>query len=155
MPQVRVAMTPVYVSNQDRALDFFVQKLGFQNLMDDRFGEDFRWLTVTPPGGEASLILASGYGAPDADTRVGTFTGIVLTTDEIEAVHAAWAANVSSSPSRPRCSPGAWCRHSSRIRTATCSSSPRCPRWTEPPRPDKKEAGTCVPAPRWCLSRRP
>ncbi len=78
-----ISMTPVYVSDQDRALDFYVGKLGFETRMDDAFGDDFRWLTVGPPDGEASLILASGYGPPDAEARVGTFTGIVITADNI------------------------------------------------------------------------
>ena len=64
MPRVRVQMTPVYVRDQEAALRFYVDRLGFETIMDDRFGDDFRWLTVAPPGGESMLILASGYGAP-------------------------------------------------------------------------------------------
>ena len=44
-------MSPVYVSDQEAALGFYVDRLGFRTIMDDRFGDDLRWLTVAPPGG--------------------------------------------------------------------------------------------------------
>jgi len=36
----------LYVSNQDKALDFYVNKLGFQKRMDYTNENGFRWLTV-------------------------------------------------------------------------------------------------------------
>ena len=42
--------TPIFVLNQDSAKDFYVNKLGFEVKTDAKMGEDFRWLTVSPPG---------------------------------------------------------------------------------------------------------
>jgi len=39
----------VYVLNQDSALDFYTNKLGFKLKLDVPMGETTRWLTVTPP----------------------------------------------------------------------------------------------------------
>lgn len=81
---MHIAFTPVYVSNQDDSLEFFLNKMGFEKRMDERFGDDFRWIVVAPPGHETGLILASGYGAADPEARVGVFTGIVFNTDDID-----------------------------------------------------------------------
>jgi catechol 2,3-dioxygenase-like lactoylglutathione lyase family enzyme len=39
----------VFVLNQDSALDFYVNKLGFKVHTDAPMGPGARWLTVTPP----------------------------------------------------------------------------------------------------------
>lgn len=39
----------VYVLDQDRALDFYTNKLGFKVKVDVPMGPSARWLTVTPP----------------------------------------------------------------------------------------------------------
>ena len=39
----------VFVLNQDKAHDFYVNKLGFKVHTDAAYGPGMRWLTVTPP----------------------------------------------------------------------------------------------------------
>lgn len=39
----------IYVLNQDSALDFYTNKLGFKVVIDVPMGTDTRWLTVSPP----------------------------------------------------------------------------------------------------------
>lgn len=39
----------IYVLNQDSALDFYTNKLGFKVVTDVPMGPDSRWLTVSPP----------------------------------------------------------------------------------------------------------
>lgn len=39
----------IYVLNQDSALDFYTNKLGFKVVTDVPMGKDTRWLTVSPP----------------------------------------------------------------------------------------------------------
>ncbi|HYG50212.1 MAG TPA: VOC family protein [Flavobacteriales bacterium] len=39
----------IYVLDQDRAYDFYVNKLGFKVHTDAPMGPGMRWLTVTPP----------------------------------------------------------------------------------------------------------
>lgn len=45
----RVQIVGVYVSDQDRALAFFTETLGFELVADNPFGDGQRWLQVRPP----------------------------------------------------------------------------------------------------------
>src|SRR5205823_7070078 len=70
-----IHVTGVSVSDQDRALDFYTTKLGFEKRADISVG-DYRWIEVVPPGAETALVLEPGQGT------VGTFTSVVFTTDD-------------------------------------------------------------------------
>jgi catechol 2,3-dioxygenase-like lactoylglutathione lyase family enzyme len=48
--------TTIWVLDQDEARDFYTSKLGFDVRIDERM-DDFRWLTVSPPGSDHQLIL--------------------------------------------------------------------------------------------------
>ena len=79
---------PVVVSDQDRALKFYRDVLGFEVTQDSGSGA-FRWLTVKPKGGQTNIMLA--MDSPEQDSlyrlgeRLGKWTGMVLTTDDIQA----------------------------------------------------------------------
>lgn len=79
----------VYVSDPDTALDFYVNKLGFQKRRDDPMGPDLRWVEVAPPGAETGVVLVKGYGDWSPE-RVGTFTGLVLAVDDIQSTYEMW-----------------------------------------------------------------
>ncbi|MGZ3637664.1 MAG: VOC family protein [Ktedonobacterales bacterium] len=85
MPISHVQTITIPVSDQARALDFYVNKLGFEKRRDDPMGPGMRWIEVAPPGGQAGFVLAKGFGL-DAD-RIGTFTGLVLTAGDIQATY--------------------------------------------------------------------
>jgi catechol 2,3-dioxygenase-like lactoylglutathione lyase family enzyme len=72
--------------DQDRAVDFYVEKLGFEKRTDVPFGGGMRWIEVYPPGGTSGIALAP---PPEgADANVGVETGITITTDDVDATHA-------------------------------------------------------------------
>ena len=52
------------VADQDAALAFYTEKLGFEVRGDSRFGEndEHRWLEVAPPGSTARLALNPPMG---------------------------------------------------------------------------------------------
>jgi catechol 2,3-dioxygenase-like lactoylglutathione lyase family enzyme len=53
----KLSHTTIWVLDQDEALDFYTQQLGFDVKTDERM-DDFRWLTVSPPEqAEHELIL--------------------------------------------------------------------------------------------------
>jgi len=60
----------VPVTDQDRAIDFFVGSLGFEKTMDAPLDETNRWVEVAPPGSTTSLALIAGQGAAGVDTGV-------------------------------------------------------------------------------------
>jgi catechol 2,3-dioxygenase-like lactoylglutathione lyase family enzyme len=45
----KMSHATIFVSNQEQALDFYRDKLGFKVHTDAMVGEDFRWLTINAP----------------------------------------------------------------------------------------------------------
>ena len=45
----KLSHTSLFVNDQDKAYDFYVNKLGFKVNTDAKMENGFRWLTVTPP----------------------------------------------------------------------------------------------------------
>lgn len=80
-----IGVVTVYVSDHEKALDFYVHKLGFEKLADTEFGPGYRWLEVAPPGSRTRIVLAKGFG--DGEERIGKFTGIVFEPDDIQATY--------------------------------------------------------------------
>ena len=62
-----VQMVGVYVRDQDEALAFYVDKLGFKVHTDVRNG-DYRWLTVQSPGQSSFQLGLIKPGPPVHDT---------------------------------------------------------------------------------------
>jgi catechol 2,3-dioxygenase-like lactoylglutathione lyase family enzyme len=53
----RLSHVSIYVLDQDAAYDFYVNKLGFQVVMDQKMDNGFRWLTVSPKGQPGLQII--------------------------------------------------------------------------------------------------
>lgn len=82
-----IGSVPVFVSDQARALDFYRDKLGFEVGMDIPIAQGVRWLTVSPKKGDTEFILfppaMAGSGeAAEMQRRVGSWTGIVILSDD-------------------------------------------------------------------------
>ena len=56
-PYLRVHAVNIYVKDQARSLDFYLNTLGFQIAFDARIGSGERLLAVAPPDGTAVLTL--------------------------------------------------------------------------------------------------
>jgi catechol 2,3-dioxygenase-like lactoylglutathione lyase family enzyme len=72
-----VATVAIPVTDQDRALEFYVGQLGFETRRDVPFG-DGRWIEVAPPGAATTIALVPA-GIP---------AGIRLTTTDADTDHA-------------------------------------------------------------------
>jgi catechol 2,3-dioxygenase-like lactoylglutathione lyase family enzyme len=84
-PQITaVGRVIVPVSDQDLALEFYVERLGFEKRADIPFGEGDRWVEVAPPGATTSLALVP----PRPGDSAGIETRIALDTQDIDADHA-------------------------------------------------------------------
>src|ERR1700761_947603 len=88
----------VYVLDQDRAYDFYVNKLGFKVHTDAPMGPGARWLTVTPPDQpelEITLFPVKEGGVFDAETaatmtelvKKGAFGAAVFTCQDLMATY--------------------------------------------------------------------
>jgi catechol 2,3-dioxygenase-like lactoylglutathione lyase family enzyme len=91
-----VQMVGLYVHNQDEAVEFYVEKLGFRVHSDVRNG-DFRWLTVQHPDQPSFQLGLFIPGPPmlDAGTAQtlrevvakGAMPPLVLEVDDCRAAH--------------------------------------------------------------------
>lgn len=80
----RVKLMGVCVRDQEKALDFYTNKLGFEVRADEPMGPGARWLEVAPPGAETGLAL---WTPPGLEDRVGTFSQIVFKCDDVRATY--------------------------------------------------------------------
>jgi catechol 2,3-dioxygenase-like lactoylglutathione lyase family enzyme len=81
--QVGTVIVPV--SDQDRALEFFTEKLGFEKRTDAPYGDGDRWLEVAPRGAATAIAIVP----PMEGNPVGIETRIGFTTSDVDADHAA------------------------------------------------------------------
>ena len=84
--QVGTVMVPV--SDQDQAIAFFVEKLGFEKRADTPFGRDERWVEVAPRGAATTLALVP----PREGEAVGIETRIGFATNDIDGDYASLSA---------------------------------------------------------------
>lgn len=68
------------VADQDAALKFYTEKLGYEVRADMRFGEnnEMRWIEVAPPGSTARLALNPPMGGQPGNGGIGVETTDVL-----------------------------------------------------------------------------
>jgi catechol 2,3-dioxygenase-like lactoylglutathione lyase family enzyme len=86
----KIGTVIIPVSDQDRAIEFYVEKLGFEKRTDVPFGNGDRWVEVAPGDAVTTIALAP----PPPGTSTGNReTGIALQTDDIDTYHAELKAN--------------------------------------------------------------
>jgi catechol 2,3-dioxygenase-like lactoylglutathione lyase family enzyme len=81
--QVATVMVPV--ADQDKAIEFYREKLGFETRTDVPFGDGNRWVEVAPPGADTTVALVQ----PMEGQEVGIEARVAFETTDIEADHAA------------------------------------------------------------------
>jgi catechol 2,3-dioxygenase-like lactoylglutathione lyase family enzyme len=80
----KVGVVIIPVADEDRAIEFYVDKLGFEKRADVPFGGDYRWVEVAPPGAETTIaIVRPPEGKPTGNVE----TGIAFHTEDINGVH--------------------------------------------------------------------
>jgi catechol 2,3-dioxygenase-like lactoylglutathione lyase family enzyme len=81
--QIGVVCIPV--ADQDRAIAFYVDTLGFEKRADVPFGNGYRWVEVAPPGAVTTIAIAP---PPEGKPTGNVETGIGLHTTDADALHA-------------------------------------------------------------------
>ena len=81
----KIATVVIPVADQDRQVDFYVERLGFAKRVDVPFGNGYRWVEVGI-GEEATTIALAP--PPDNVSTGNRETGISLQTDDIDGYHA-------------------------------------------------------------------
>jgi lactoylglutathione lyase len=77
---INIGVAMFTVADQDAALAFYTEKLGFEVRSDTTFGEhgEMRWLEVAPPGSTARLALNPPMGNQPGGGGIGVETPDVL-----------------------------------------------------------------------------
>ena len=81
----KIGTVVVPVADQDREIDFYVEKLGFEKRADVPFGDGYRWVEVAPGDAVTTIALAP---PPEGRATGNRETGIGLQTEDIDAFHA-------------------------------------------------------------------
>lgn len=90
-----IATIALVVADYDEAIAFYVGKLGFALTSDLDMGGGKRWVTVTPAGRGARLLLAKADGAEQSahiGNQTGGRVGFFLETDDFARDHATYVA---------------------------------------------------------------
>jgi predicted enzyme related to lactoylglutathione lyase len=115
---IKVSNAQMWVNDQEEALAFYTEKLGWEVRSDVTLPEmgDFRWLTVSPPGQEDfEVVLMAIPGPPVFEEETATMirevvargvaSPIFLTTDDVygdyEALKARGVEFVDTPEERP------------------------------------------------------
>ena len=76
-----VKFVSIPVRDQNKALEFYTKKLGFQIMTDQPFGDGRRWIELRIPGADTEVVL---FTSPGQEDRIGSFTGISFVADSVE-----------------------------------------------------------------------
>jgi predicted enzyme related to lactoylglutathione lyase len=76
----RIGTVIVPVSDQERALSFYVETLGFEKRLDAPFGQGGRWIEVAPAGATTTIALVQ---AQEGDAGIV----VSLATEDADTDH--------------------------------------------------------------------
>jgi predicted enzyme related to lactoylglutathione lyase len=79
-----ISLIAVPSNDVDKQIEFY-ESIGFEKRTDVPFGGQYRWVEVYPPNGTTGIALAPPPPGSDAGSKE---TGIIVTTDDIDASHA-------------------------------------------------------------------
>ena len=105
---MRLAVFTVFVDDQDQALRFYVDRLGFVVSEDNRLG-NLRWLLVTAPGTADVAINLKLAKTPDQRSLVGKLAAgapqLALTTTDCRGDYATMKARGVTFEGEPQTMP--------------------------------------------------
>jgi catechol 2,3-dioxygenase-like lactoylglutathione lyase family enzyme len=97
----KVRSVGIYVSDQQRALDFFRDALGCEVVADIPMGEGegaSRWIEVKLPRDATKLILFTPEGQ---ESRIGEFSNVIFHCDDIQQTYEELSAKGVEFPTKP------------------------------------------------------
>jgi predicted enzyme related to lactoylglutathione lyase len=98
----RIKIVSIPVADQNRALNFYTEKLGFTIITDQPSGGKQRWIELHLTKAETRIAL---YTPEGHENRVGTFTGISFDCDNVEMTYAKLMAKGVSFEGPPKKQP--------------------------------------------------
>ncbi len=84
-PIRQVKFVGIPTRDQDRALEFWTERVGLRVLTDSPMGEGQRWIELQIPGAETGVVLFTPTGQED---RIGTFFNGSFETQDVAKAYA-------------------------------------------------------------------
>lgn len=81
--EMKIELVQVPVTDVDRAIDFYVNKVGFVLDHDHRVNEQIRFVQLTPKGSACSIVIGTGVG----DMEPGTQKNLQMVVKDAQAAH--------------------------------------------------------------------
>ena len=80
-----IKFASVPVRDQDQALGFYTECLGFKIVTDQPYGEGQRWIELGIPGAQTRLVLFTPDGHQE---RIGSMSNVTFLADDVRQTHA-------------------------------------------------------------------
>jgi serine phosphatase RsbU (regulator of sigma subunit) len=90
-PYLRVDAVNVFVRDQDRSLEFYLNQLGFHLALDTHLQSGYRLVAVAPPDGTTVLRLIAPDPSSEDYRLIGRPTPIVFLTEDVVAKYHEWS----------------------------------------------------------------
>ena len=81
----QIKFVSIPVADQNRALDFYTEKLGFTIITDQPFDEKQRWIELRVPKAETRVVLFTAEGD---EKRIGSFMNMSYACDDLDETYA-------------------------------------------------------------------
>jgi catechol 2,3-dioxygenase-like lactoylglutathione lyase family enzyme len=79
--QMKLELVPVPVSDVDRAIAFYTEKIGFDLDHDHQVNEHLRFVQLTPPGSACSIAVGTGL----TEMAPGSIKGLQMVVPDAQA----------------------------------------------------------------------
>ncbi|MBV9180299.1 MAG: SpoIIE family protein phosphatase [Acidobacteria bacterium] len=89
-PYLRILCVNIFVRDQDRSLEFYVNKLGFGVVVDESYEAGGRWVAVAPPDGNTVLALIAPQRNSEEYRLIGRSKHAVLVTEDVVSKFEDW-----------------------------------------------------------------
>jgi serine phosphatase RsbU (regulator of sigma subunit)/predicted enzyme related to lactoylglutathione lyase len=89
-PYLRIFKCTVFVRDQERSLQFYLDRLGFRLVADVRFETGDRWVAVAPPDGSTILVLMAPKLESEEFKLVGRPSEVAFITEDVNATFEEW-----------------------------------------------------------------
>jgi serine phosphatase RsbU (regulator of sigma subunit)/predicted enzyme related to lactoylglutathione lyase len=89
-PYLRIFFCTVFVRDQNRSLQFYLDQLGFSLVADNHFEGGGRWVAVAPPDGSAVLAIIAPKPGEEGYDLIGRAKDIVFITEDVNATYEEW-----------------------------------------------------------------
>lgn len=75
------------VRDQDAAIAFYTEKLGWEKRADSPFGEGHRWIEVAPHGAQTAVALITPASAGAPPEAAGSYNGVSVIADDVQKAY--------------------------------------------------------------------